>query len=111
MTIAKEVNYRRRGVKSAMLFLPALFLTASCQNMLKMSRKGGPMKKAIVIIVLAFFFVTLVGCIGIQGGSDQGRAEPTLGQQLIDLKKAKDEGAITHEEYKEFKEKLKQFYD
>jgi uncharacterized membrane protein len=76
-----------------------------------MSRKGGPMKKTIVIIVLAFFFITLIGCIGIQGGSDQGRAEPTLGQQLIDLKKAKDEDAITHEEYNEFKEKLKQFYD
>jgi hypothetical protein len=30
---------------------------------------------------------------------------------LIDLKKAKDEGAITHEEYKEFKEKLKRFYE
>jgi hypothetical protein len=76
-----------------------------------MSRNGEPMKKAIAITVLAFFFVTLIGCIGIQGGSDQGRTEPTLGQQLIDLKKAKDEGAINHEEYKEFKEKLKQFYD
>jgi len=69
------------------------------------------MKKAIVIIVLVFFFVTLVGCIGIQGGSDQAKAEPTLGQQLIDLKKAKDEGAITHKEYNELKEKLKQYYD
>ena len=69
------------------------------------------MKKAVVMIVLVFFFATLIGCIGIQGGSEQGKAEPTLGQQLIDLKKARDEGAITHEEYKEFKEKLKRFYE
>jgi uncharacterized membrane protein len=69
------------------------------------------MKKAIVIVVLAFFVAALIGCIGIQGGSDSGKAEPTIGQQLIDLKKAKDEGAITHEEYKEFKERLKRFYE
>ena len=69
------------------------------------------MKKAAVMIVLAVFFATMIGCIGIQGGSEHGKAEPTLGQQLIDLKKARDEGAITHEEFKEFKESLKRFYE
>jgi hypothetical protein len=69
------------------------------------------MKKALVFILLAIFFVTITGCIGIQGGGDQGKAEATLGQELIDLKKAKDEGAITHEEYKEFKKKLTRFYE
>lgn len=69
------------------------------------------MKKAVALFVLAVSFATLIGCIGIQGGSDSGKAEPTIGQQLIDLKKAKDEGAITHEEYKEFKERLKRFYE
>ncbi len=32
---------------------------------------------------------------------------PTLGQELIDLQKAKDEGAITPKEYDELKDKLK----
>ncbi len=69
------------------------------------------MKNVVVLIVLAVFLATVSGCIGIQGGSDQGKGEPTLGQQLIDLKKARDEGAITHEEHREFKEKLKRFYE
>lgn len=36
----------------------------------------------------------------------QEMIEPTIGQQLIDLKKAKDAGAITEEEYEAEKTKL-----
>ncbi|UCF92688.1 MAG: SHOCT domain-containing protein [Desulfobacterales bacterium] len=64
------------------------------------------MKKAILMIVLAAFLATSVGCIGIRGGTEQGKVEQSLGQQLIDLKKAKEEGAITDEEYEKLKEKL-----
>lgn len=70
-----------------------------------------PMKKAILMTTIVVFLSTAIGCIGIQGGSDQGQAEPTLGQQLIDLKKAKDEAAITQEEYKVLKKKLVFYYE
>jgi hypothetical protein len=69
------------------------------------------MKKVILIITLALFLTTVIGCIGIKGGSDQGRTEPTLGQQLIDLKKAREDAAITVEEYKELKKKLVFYYE
>ena len=69
------------------------------------------MKKAILMMILVAILATSTGCIGIQGGSDQGRTEPTLGQQLIDLKKAKDDEAITPEEYKELKKKLVFYYE
>ena len=69
------------------------------------------MKRATAWIVLAVFLATVTGCIGIQGGNDPGKTEPTFGQQLIDLKKAKDQGAITQEEYVACKEKLKRFYE
>jgi hypothetical protein len=69
------------------------------------------MKKAILMMILSAFLATSIGCIGIQGGSDQGRSEPTLGQQLIDLKKARDDEAITYEEYKELKKKLVLYYE
>ena len=69
------------------------------------------MKKTIQMMILAAFLATSTGCIGIRGGSDQGQTEPTLGQQLIDLKKAKDDEAITYEEYKELKKKLVFYYE
>ncbi len=69
------------------------------------------MIKIIVTLICAFFLISTIGCIGIQGGSDQGQNEPTLGQQLIDLKKARDDDAITNEEYKELKRKLVFYYE
>jgi hypothetical protein len=39
----------------------------------------------------------VTGCIAIGGGDTSN--SPTLGQQLIDLQKAKDAGAITPEQY------------
>jgi len=44
----------------------------------------------------------LSGCawsIGSDKGTGKVVATPTRGQELIDLKKAKDQGAITEEEY------------
>jgi putative oligomerization/nucleic acid binding protein len=45
----------------------------------------------------------LCGCAWSIGGSDKAAgkvvATPTRGQELIDLKKAKDQGAISDEEY------------
>ena len=50
----------------------------------------------------------LTGCIALQlGGGEKHEANtPTLGQQLIDLQKAKDSGAITDAEYQTQKAKL-----
>lgn len=69
------------------------------------------MKKVISTIICAILLVAVIGCIGIQGGGDQGQTEPTLGQQLIDLKKARDDEAITNEEYRKLKKKLVFYYE
>jgi len=47
----------------------------------------------------------LNGCIAI-GNRDAQRPNATLGQQLIDLQKARDTGAITDAEYQSQKSKL-----
>jgi hypothetical protein len=60
------------------------------------------MKKTITTLAVALSaLVLLTGCIGLQigGGDRTGGKNPTLGQQLIDLQKAKDSGAITSAEY------------
>ena len=48
------------------------------------------------------------------GDGMSGKTEiikPTLGQELIELKNAKDSGAISEQEYEEMKEKLKKSYE
>jgi histidinol phosphatase-like enzyme len=53
--------------------------------------------------------VTLLsGCVGLQiGGGTTTRAQsPTVGQQLIDLQKARDAGIITEAEYQTQKAKV-----
>jgi len=63
------------------------------------------------MVLLAIFLTTTVGCIGVQGGSDVVKPEQTLGQELIDLKKAKEDGAITNKEYEKLKKKLLDQYE
>jgi hypothetical protein len=63
------------------------------------------------MIVLVMLLATAVSCIGIHDGSDPSGTSPTLGQELIDLMKAKDAGAITHAEHKELKAKLIEQYE
>ncbi len=50
----------------------------------------------------------LTGCLALQvgGGDKKAEQKATLGQQLIDLKSAKDAGAITDAEYESQKAKL-----
>ena len=69
------------------------------------------MKKICLALTLAIVLITAVSCIGIHDGSEPPGTAPTLGQELIDLKKAKDAGAITYEEYKELKIKLVAQYE
>lgn len=50
----------------------------------------------------------LTGCLALQvGGGDKPEAQKaTLGQQLIDLKAAKDAGAISESEYEAHRARL-----
>ena len=65
------------------------------------------MKRAIGIIVILLLMMSLTSCIAVGSGGEKITHEPTLGQQIIDLQKAKDQGAITAKEYEELKDKIK----
>lgn len=61
------------------------------------------MKNSGLLCSLAFCAVlVLAGCGG--GGAETSVTTTTTGQQLSDLKKAYDEGAISAEEYEEQRE-------
>jgi hypothetical protein len=71
------------------------------------------MKKTTRIITLAGALCALAlssGCLGLTFGGGNHPAPPpplpTLGQQLLDLQKAKDAGAITEVEFEAQKAKL-----
>ena len=66
-----------------------------------------PMKKLTIWVITLFSTALLLsGCVAAIGNRDAQRASNTLGQQLVDLKKAKDAGAITDSEYEVQKAKL-----
>lgn len=66
------------------------------------------MKRILIPASLALAAVLgLSGCVATIGNRDgKGNGSVTLGQQLIDLQKAKDAGAITEAEYQAQKSKL-----
>lgn len=51
------------------------------------------------ILILASLTSALGGCVAAIGNREPAKSSATLGQQLIDLKKARDEGALTEMEY------------
>ena len=61
-----------------------------------------------IVLGLALLAATLSGCAIGTGRTDI--TKPTLGQELMELKKAKESGAISEQEYKEMKEQLKKSY-
>jgi hypothetical protein len=65
------------------------------------------MKKLIApaSLVLSAMLI-LTGCVAAIGNRGTDRGGNTLGQQLIDLQKAKDAGAITEAEYQAQKARL-----
>ena len=69
------------------------------------------MKKIISVLVAIALLATMVSCIAVGSGGKKVDNSPTLGQQLLDLKKARDEGALSAQEYAELREKLKKSYD
>ena len=66
------------------------------------------MKRTSTLLIAALALPALLllnGCIAI-GNRDAQRPNATLGQQLIDLQKARDTGALTDAEYQSQKTKL-----
>jgi molybdopterin-binding protein len=59
------------------------------------------LRKVFIGLVVAGLAGTILsGCVfSVGGGKEVTSARPTRGQELVDLKKAKDQGAITQEEY------------
>jgi hypothetical protein len=67
------------------------------------------MKKLLIQTTAALSLAFLLtGCLALQvgGGDKKESPKPTLGQQLIDLKVAKDTGAMSEAEYETQKAKL-----
>jgi hypothetical protein len=66
------------------------------------------MKKLFIPALIGLYAMTLLtGCETHLGGGTTNRIEqPTLGQQLIDLQRAKEAGAINDSEYQAQKAKL-----
>jgi hypothetical protein len=56
-------------------------------------------------IVLVACLALLAGCFN-GGNTNISLGDVSLGQQLIDLKRALDEGAITEDEYEDAREQL-----
>lgn len=64
--------------------------------------------KALLVTLLASTII-LQGCISVSRGPDHPRGfahEPTVGQELMDLDKARVSGAINGAEYDELKKKI-----
>ncbi|MGD0614389.1 MAG: SHOCT domain-containing protein [Verrucomicrobiota bacterium] len=66
------------------------------------------MKKLFIPALILLSAVTLLaGCSWqVGGGHKNETVQPTIGQQLIDLQKAKDSGAISNSEYESQRAKL-----
>jgi hypothetical protein len=61
--------------------------------------------RALVALVLASSVTA--GCLSFGGGSDTTTVnQPTVGQQLLDLKKALDAGTMSKDEYERLREAI-----
>ncbi len=65
-------------------------------NMKRVIRLKGPLTLTALGLCAAFL---LTGCLAFQVGGDKSSVQPSVGQQLVDLKKARDSGAMTEAEY------------
>lgn len=62
----------------------------------------------LLLAALAALVVTTSGCVVALGnsGTPKGGGSATMGQQLTDLKKARDAGALSESEYEAQRQKL-----
>jgi len=65
-------------------------------------------RTAVLAVASALVLSLVSGCAWSIGGKKEGgrSAQPTRGQELIDLKKARDQGAITEDEYQAQKTRI-----
>jgi hypothetical protein len=63
------------------------------------------MSRVIACLLLAGL-LSLNGCLLIAGGGKTTSINPTLGQQLQELKDARDKGAISEDEYQKAKARM-----
>jgi uncharacterized membrane protein len=69
-------------------------------------RKGMIMKRIVGILAVIILVSGITGCaIGNKGTMHYNRTT-TIGKELLDLKEAKDKGALSEEEYNKVKEDL-----
>jgi len=64
------------------------------------------MKKLFPITIALSAMLWLSGCVASIGNRDARHGSGTLGQQLIDLQKARDAGAISEAEYRIQKDRM-----
>ena len=84
-------------------------LAGGTEDLTTKDPKQNQMKKLIILMLAGLSAVTLLnGCIvlSIGGGTTSKAASSTVGQQLADLQRAKDAGAITDAEYQAQKAKV-----
>jgi uncharacterized membrane protein len=62
--------------------------------------------RVCVIVMVIVLGVGFAGCRGGKAKVEATTTTTTLGQELMDLQKAYDQGIITEKEYKEAKEKI-----
>lgn len=60
--------------------------------------------RVVLLTGLLFFSVVVSGCGG--GGAEIQSTSTTLGQELMDLDKAHEQGVLTDKEYKKAKKRL-----
>jgi hypothetical protein len=65
-------------------------------------------KQLIPVSLLVMILALLTGCFGLSlgGGSTTRTEAPTLGQELVDLQRAREAGALTEVEFDSEKAKL-----
>ena len=63
-------------------------------------------RAGMLCILIAAAALSLGGCIGISGGSSRKCVMPTVGQELMDLKVARDTGAMSDHEYQQARARL-----
>ena len=75
--------------------------------MKKTARKTAA-RTAVLAVASALILSLVAGCAWSIGGKKEGglSAHPTQGQELIDLKKARDQGALSEDEYQAQKARI-----
>ena len=70
--------------------------------------KNKIVKNTVVLVLCGVFVLNTTGCVVSLGnrGTPKHSEETTLGQELIDLKAARDSGAMTPDEYEDARREL-----